>query len=250
VGSRGQRSESINLTARARSILIGTLLGDARLQPTGRCRARLRLEHGLDQADYLLWKVDELSPIVAGRTTYLERVHPMTRAVYRYIRHQSLASATYGQLWRIFYPQGTKRFPQQLSELLTDALALAVWYMDDGYYFPRERECYLYLGTVSTEEAQTAQAAVATNFALSPRVLDKRRKGYALYFSARQARAFAEVIGAHVLPYFRYKLPFDPVTTDRLPGLRNREIAALADSTGQQICERYQTPPPLIKPSG
>jgi hypothetical protein len=89
--------------------------------------------------------------------------------------------------------------------------------MDDGYYFPRERECYLYLGTVSTEEAETAQAAVARNFALSPRLLDKRRKGYALYFSARQARALAEVIGADLLPYFRYKLPSDPVTTDRVP---------------------------------
>ena len=78
--------------------------------------------------------------------------------------------------------------------------------MDDGYYFPRERECYLYLGTVSTEEAQTARAVVASNFALAPRVLDKRRKGYALYFSARQARALTDVIEAHLLPYFRYKV--------------------------------------------
>jgi hypothetical protein len=85
-----------------------------------------------------------------------------------------------------------------------------------GYFFPRERECYLYLGTVSSEEAQTARAVVASNFALAPRVLDKRGKGYALYFSARQARALADVIGKHLLPYFRYKLPFDPVTTDRL----------------------------------
>jgi hypothetical protein len=64
-----------------------------------------------------------------------------------------------------------------LPKLLTEPLTLAVWYMDDGYYFPRERECYLYLGTVSTEEAQTAQAVVASNFGLAPRVLDKRRKG-------------------------------------------------------------------------
>src|SRR6266702_146027 len=157
--------ESIGLTARARSILIGTLLGDGRLQPTGGRRARLRLEHGLDQAEYLLWKVDELSGIAAGRTTYLDRVHPVTRAVYRYVRHQSFASAIYGQLWKIFYPQGQKRIPDLLPELLTEPLALAVWYMDDGYYFPRERECYLYyLGTVSTEEAQTAQAVVASNF--------------------------------------------------------------------------------------
>jgi hypothetical protein len=101
-------------------------------------------------------------------------------------------------MWKLFYPQGRKRIPQQLPELLTDLLGLAVWYMDDGYYFPRERECYLYLGTVSTEEAQTAQAAVATNFEVSPRVLDKRRKGYALYFSARQARALADIIGGDV----------------------------------------------------
>jgi LAGLIDADG DNA endonuclease family len=119
---------------------------------------------------------------------------------------------------KIFYPQGKKPIPDQLSELLTEPLALAVWYMDDGYYFPRERECYLYLGTVSTEEAKTAQAAVARNFPVCPRVLDKRRKGYTLYFSARQARALADIIGGHLLPHFRYKLPFDPVTTDRLPG--------------------------------
>lgn len=162
-----------------------------------------------------MWKVDELGGIAAGRTTYLNRVHPLTRAVYRYVRHQSFASAIYGELWKIFYPQGKKRIPNMLSELLSDSLSLAVWYMDDGYFFPRERECYLYLGTVSSEEAQTAQAAVAMNFELRPRVLDKRRKGYALYFSARQARALTEVIGAHVLPHFRYKLPFDPVTTDR-----------------------------------
>jgi hypothetical protein len=119
-------------------------------------------------------------------------------------------------MWKVFYPQGKKRIPDLLSELLTEPLSLAVWYMDDGYYFPRERECYLYLGTVSAEEAEPAQAAVAANFDVCPRVLDKRRKGYALYFSARQARALADVIGADLLPYFRYKLPFDPVTTDRL----------------------------------
>jgi len=85
--------ESIGLTARARSILIGTLLGDGRLQPTGNGRSRLRLEHGRGQAEYLLWKVDELSGIAAGRTTYLDRVHPLTRAVYRYVRHQSFVSA-------------------------------------------------------------------------------------------------------------------------------------------------------------
>jgi hypothetical protein len=136
--------------------------------------------------------------------------------VYRYIRHQSFASAIYGEVWKIFYPQGKKRIPDPLPSLLTEPLGLAVWYMDDGYFFPRERECYLYLGTVSSEEAQTARAVVASNFALAPRVLDKRGKGYALYFSARQARALADVIGKNLLPYFRYKLPFDPVTTDRL----------------------------------
>jgi len=198
--------------------------------------------------DYLLWKAEELSGVTAGRTTYLDRVHPLTRAVYRYVRHQSLASTIYGEVWKIFYPQGKKRIPDVLPDLLTEALGLAVWYMDDGYYFPRERECYLYLGTVSTEEAQTAQAVVASNFALAPRVLDKRRKGYVLYLSARQARALADVIGDHLLPYFRYKLPFDPVTTDRFPETRNREIVASAHPSGEQIYRHYQTPPPLNSP--
>jgi len=33
---------------------------------------------------------------------------------------------------RLFYPQGKKRIPDLLAELLAEPLALAVWYMDDG----------------------------------------------------------------------------------------------------------------------
>jgi hypothetical protein len=57
-----------------------------------------------------LWKVEQLGSIAVGRTTYLDRIHPITRATYRYVRYQSHASVAYGELWKTFYPYGKSGF--------------------------------------------------------------------------------------------------------------------------------------------
>ena len=46
----------MKFTKLQKAILAGTLLGDAFLQKTGVKNARLRLEHGERQKEYLLWK--------------------------------------------------------------------------------------------------------------------------------------------------------------------------------------------------
>lgn len=198
---------------RLKSILVGTILGDAYVQNTGRQNARLRLEHSLNQESYLLWKVSELEKVFQGKLTYLSREHPKTKQTYHYVRYQTYAHADLGILRKMFYPNGKKRIPEYLEEMI-NSLALAVWYMDDGYYDSRHNSAYLYLGTTARLEAEIAQHAIQSKLKIENKVKDLKKKGFALYFSPRETRKLKNEIKNHVLPFFFYKLPLDPVTTE------------------------------------
>lgn len=199
---------AVNLTKRQKAIIIGTVLGDGYLQKTGAKNARLRLEHSIKQKDYLLWKVVQINKrLFRGKPSHLTRTHPHSRKVYRYVRYQSNSTPILGKLREKFYQDGQKIIPEELSRLLTQTLGLAVWYMDDGFYYPRDKCAYLYLGKVSQSEAMIAKNTLEENFGLQCRILNKREKGYALYFSPQQTRKLKSIIVEHVLPEMKYKLP-------------------------------------------
>jgi len=193
------------ITKKQKSILYGTILGDAYLRKTGKQNAFIRLEHGKKQKDFLFWKVEMLKPLFQGKPKYLERMHPITKKTYCYWRHRSQTMPYLGKLRRIFYPQGKKRIPNNLSEFLTP-LALAVWYMDDGYYYQRDKCSYLYLGNVSLEEAEVVHQTLKDKFNLITRV-KKKKKGYAIYFSPDQVKRLRFVIKRHTISLFDYKFP-------------------------------------------
>lgn len=198
--------QKINLTRNQKAILVGTLLGDGSLQKTGAKNARLRLEHGAKQKDYLLWKMRAFPHLFQGKPSHLFREHPKSNATYEYWRAQSNATPALGAWRTLFYPDGKKQIPENLAEMLTE-LGLAVWYMDDGYFYPKDKNSYLYLGRVSKEEAEIARSAVEKNFDLVPRIYDKKTKGFALYFSPSETRKLHDLIRQDfVLPLFAYKL--------------------------------------------
>lgn len=206
-----ENMQKINMTRNQKAILAGTLLGDGSLQKTGATNARLRLEHGGKQKEYLLWKMRAFPRLFQGSAAHLFRVHPKTKATYEYWRAQSSASPVLGAWRRHFYPKGKKRIPSDIAELIRESLALAVWYMDDGYYYPKDKNSYLYLGRVSLEEAEYAQKAVAKNFGLLSRVYDKKQKGFALYFTTSETKKLHDIVRQHlVLPTFAYKLGDTP----------------------------------------
>ena len=195
----------IFLSREQKSILFGTILGDAYLQKTGKKNARLRLEHGGDQKEYLLWKANKLGKFFQGKAKYLERVHPISKRKYSYWRHQSQSTPYLGKLRNIFYPDGKKKIPEDLEKYLTPPM-LAVWYMDDGYYYLRDRCSYLYLGNVSQGEAEIVTQVLLKKFDIVTRIKQKK-KGYAIYFSPKQTQKLKNLIKNHILHQFNYKLP-------------------------------------------
>ena len=78
--------------------------------------------------------------------------------------------------------------------------------MDDGYYYQRDRCSYLYLGNVSREEAEMTVRVLVKKFNIITRVKQKK-KGYAVYFSPKEAKKLKNLIKGHILPQFNYKFP-------------------------------------------
>lgn len=204
----------MKLTKRQMAILVGTILGDGYLQMTGKTNARLRLEHRLFHKEYLLWKIKVLPKSFQGKYTTLRRVHPATHKEYAYARYQSNASPFLGKLHQVFYPNGKKKIPEDLAKWLKLPLSFAVWYLDDGYRYARDKCAYLYLGCISRKEAEIAQIALLENFELQTRILDKKKKGFALYFSPNEIAKVKELVKPYILPIMNYKLPPDPVSTE------------------------------------
>ncbi len=196
----------MKLSKRQNAIIVGSILGDAYVQATGKKNARLRYEHGGKQKSYLFWKVNELKLLFKGAPRYLERKHPISKETYSYWRHQSTSNELLGQWRKFFYPHGSKCIPKALAKVLTEPVALAVWYMDDGYYYPKENSSYLYLGRTSQGEAKRAQSALKKNFGLAPVSVDKKIKGFVLYFSPKQTEKLHKIVSPYMLPMFAYKL--------------------------------------------
>ncbi len=202
----------MKLTKKQNSVLIGTILGDGFLQKTGEKNARLRLEHSQKQKDYVLWKGNIFGRLFQGKPSYLERIHPKSKETYKYCRWQSTATPAFGKMRKYFYPIGKKIIPDNIGEILTENITLAVWYMDDGYFNKVDRNSYIYLGRTTRTEAEILQKAIEKNFAILPTIYDKKNKGYALFFGATETKKLQELIHPYIIPSLQYKL-FDPVTT-------------------------------------
>ena len=194
----------MKLTERQTEVLVGTVLGDGFLQKTGSKNARLRLEHSDKQKDYLLWKGTQLSRLFQGKPSYLSRVHPKSGQRYSYVRWQSNASPELGVWQRYFYPNGKKIIPADIGKNLS-SLALAVWYMDDGYY-SKDKSSFIYLGKVSKNEADVLRDAIAKNFSISAKVYDKKQKGFALYFPVEETRKLHALIKSFIHSSMQYKI--------------------------------------------
>jgi hypothetical protein len=200
----------MKFTARQRAILAGTILGDGYMQKTGGKNSRLRFEHGEKQKEYVFWKGKQFPRFFNGAPKSVMRVHPSTKKTYTYWRWQSNSTPELGAWHAQFYPEGKKRVPENLAEMIQDSLALAVWYMDDGYYSQVQKHSFLYLGRVSRHEADIAARAINANFGLAARVYDKKNKGFALFFPVAETKKLHALIRSDMLPIFKYKLSLTP----------------------------------------
>ena len=196
----------MDLLPEARSVIVGSLLGDAYLYQNG----TLQIEHCLEQAAYTFWKYEKLQSIAGRPPTIIERYDFRTKKTYRSMRFYTKAVL---KDFRIgFYKDRRKVIPNELGMIL-DPLAIAIWFMDDGSRGAHTpKGLVLNTSCFSASEQVALQAVLAERFGVKASI-HKVGKGFHLYIKAESFSRFAELISPYLIAQMRYKLPVDPVTT-------------------------------------
>ena len=202
------------MKSRQKDVVIGMILGDAYLQKTGKQNARLRLEHGISQKAFLEWKISLLKNYFQSKLQMLIRENTIWKKTYQYVRIQSLSSSELGKLQRIFYKDSKKIIPNDFYKIFTSQLSLAIWFMDDGYYYHRDKIAYIYIPNYDKESKQHLLSALRINFNLHPQIKQKT-KGHVLIFSVSETEKLIGLIKHFIIPSMQYKISLDPVSTER-----------------------------------
>ena len=175
------------------SIVIGTLLGDGAM----RCKtnALLEVNHSWHQQAYVDWKYRRLADLVS--TPPKLRRSNGDRISCRFVTRSLPVLTPY---YKLFYASGKKRVPS----LELSPLALAVWFMDDGC---KSRNA-VYLNTQQFDLAsqQTLLRQLRDQWGIEG-ALNKDKTYHRIRISVTGTVRLAEVIGQHLLPALRYKLP-------------------------------------------
>ena len=131
VGDRLVVMEPKRLSDQQMQLILGSLMGDGNLSPNtrGRPGTRFRMGHGAKQAVYLDWKVSLLSNIGCTRTSNAKG------AVFADFTPLPELAEIHDA---VYFGDGKKHLSWDYLKELTP-LALAVWYLDDGYFTIRSK---------------------------------------------------------------------------------------------------------------
>ena len=200
----------MGLTKREREIIHGIILGDGYIQVTGKRNARLRIEHSLKQKEYIDWKYEELKNWMQNKPQKIKRYNPVWKKSYVYYRCQSHSSPELGRMQRRYYNDSGKIVPEDIAKTLKSRLTLAVWFMDDGYLYQRDKMAFIYLPRYSEQDQMRLVKAFQDNFDLSPRVIKKKRGELVLRFKVRETKMLSDIIRPHTIPSMKYKILSTP----------------------------------------
>lgn len=211
------------LSARLRSVFVGSMLGDGHLSGVGAHTARYSEHHSAKQRPYLDWKASEWGDFVLS-------VIPTDKG-FRFTTHACRVLHPY---WQMFYPAGVgaKTFAHLPLEWV-DELALAVWFMDDG----SRTESYARFSVSGHGSDTQVLLAVLRRLGLEGHLYGKGGE-QSLHVQGRTNYSrFLELVTPHVHPSMGYKLeplvvrklgpaPRDVLTPERLLPLVERGFAA------------------------
>ncbi len=197
--------------------LVGSLLGDGTMRMgKGAVNANFKVEQGLVQKEYVIWKYEILKPLVFTEPKISYRYNVQKEKYpkswwFITIRHPLLT-----EIYNMFYiPQGYKTgrkiIPENIINEL-DALGLAVWIMDDGSY---NKGC-IDISTYSflEPEINLLQLVLKKNFNVDVRYYKDRDKGYRMFCNMKETKKLIHTIKPYVIPTMMYKIGFhNPVTT-------------------------------------
>ncbi len=198
--------KTLKLTELQKEVLTGTLLGDGCLETQNNGRTyRLKIEHSLQQKDYVDWKYKAFKDWVL--TEPKVREHSSYGLVRNNYRFSTISNGSFRFYAQQFYKNGKKIIPKLISKLLTP-LALAVWFMDDGSIKSKSHKALvIHSQGFDKIDLQRIIKILEDKFGIKS-VLRKRQdgSGYIIYLLSKTINKFISLIGEYILPAMKYKL--------------------------------------------
>lgn len=204
------------MTKRQKAILVGSTLGDGYIFENRHGSSYWEVKQQAQRHKYIQWLYREFRALCGTPPTYRSDTLQwrfITRTVPEFTPWR-----------RVFYGSGRKTVPPNISELLTNPLSLAVWYMDDGTrdYRPKDHYAFtLSTNAFSDDEQALLVNALWNNFKITTRMHKPKSRStrYGELYIGREGRMrFAELVRRHILPCFSDKMPLE-VTPQRLISL-------------------------------
>ncbi len=195
---KARKNLRLEVTDRQYEIIVGSLLGDAYIHPNG----KIQFEHSDKAKEYLEWKFRELDGLRYNKIGYVERKvgNSLTKS-YRFWTRQF-----FRPLRNIFY-QSKKRLSLEILQALTP-LALAVWFMDDGYFEKPKRRCIIATDGFSVEDRNMLRLFLKSRYDLDIVI----RKSGKISLNQSNTEKFFKIINRYRLECMAYKFP-NPLTT-------------------------------------
>lgn len=168
--------------------------------------SRFRLLHSIVQKDYLYYKCDLLSELgckMRIRERFDNREHYLNGRLIPdngQITAESVQNVYFNYLRDYWYPNGIKIIPQDLK---LNNLALAIWYMDDGY---SSKGHYFCTNGFSFEDVKTLQDILLNQFEIESTIQTTVRLQPLLYIKAKSSSILLERIRDFICPSMMYKL--------------------------------------------
>ena len=191
---------------KARNIVVGSLLGDGwliKLRPNTKT-STLYVKYNDKSLGYLKWL-----------RTQLKELNPSElKSIPRYNQHYFYTSSRtdIGDLRQQFYPnEEEKRVPENIGQLLTDPISLAIWYQDDGTLDRRSK--YHWNAMIATycfpmNDCVLLKNAIMTNFGIEVSVCKCQMRSkmyYRLYVPSRSMERFMKIINPYIHADYAYK---------------------------------------------
>ena len=192
----------ISLTEHQKTIVVGAVLGDAGLYGNwSNTNYRLQVRQCLKQSAYVEWTYQALAPLVLTPPQYYERTRSMW---FRTISHPELT-----QLHMVFYRDGKKIIPENISEYIQNPMTIAVWFMDDGNVIKHKnvvRGYHLNTQSFTQEENERLATWFESVYRIRCSIEQNHGKPRLAIWQRASREAFATLVEEYLLPSMKYKL--------------------------------------------
>lgn len=124
--------EEHELSEEQEQMILGSLLGDLSLSYKEKQNARLAIVHCSKQEELFMKKVEILGEFMGNYKFTLSKVDDRTNKIYESWRGNSKTHSVFTKIYKLLYPNNIKTVTEEYLNKITNPIALAYWFMDDG----------------------------------------------------------------------------------------------------------------------